>query len=273
MADPFPAVGGRGLAALRQAGVEVECGLLEPEARRLNAPYLKLVGTGRPWLIGKWAMTLDGKIATSAGESQWISGDAARQVVHQLRGRVDGILVGSGTAAADDPLLTARPPGPRVATRIVVDSQARLSPTSQLARTAREIPVLVATSQAAPPDHCATLAAAGCEMLKLPGEHPERLLALLDELGRRRLTNVLVEGGSGLLGSLVDAGQLDEVHVFVAPKIVGGRTALSPVGGRGIRSLAAALKLDDLQAEPCGADWHLHGRVKVAGTGFAESGE
>lgn len=262
MADPFPAVSGGGLAALRQAGLEVECGILEAEARRLNAPYLKLVSTGRPWLIGKWAMTLDGKIATARGESQWITGPAAREIVHRLRGRMDGILIGSGTALADDPSLTARPPGPRVATRIVVDSQARLPPTSQLARTARAFPVLVAVGDEAPLERCAALTAAGCEVLQYPGGRSERLVALLNELGSRRLTNVLVEGGSGLLGSLVDAGQLDEVHAFIAPKIVGGQAALSPVGGEGIGSLAAALQLEEVEIQPCEGDVYVRGRIK-----------
>lgn len=262
MADPFPAVSGGGLAALEAAGIEVECGILEAEARRLNAPFLKLVATGRPWLIGKWAMTLDGKIATAAGESRWITGPAAREIVHRLRGRMDGILIGSGTAMTDDPLLTARPPGVRIATRIVADSQARLSPASQLARTAREVPVLLAVSEDAPAENCRALTAAGCEVLRLAGDRQQRLLALLDELGRRRMTNVLVEGGGGLLGSLVDAGQLDEAQAFVAPTIVGGQAALSPIGGAGIGSLAAALKLDDVQVEPCGDDWHFSGRVK-----------
>jgi diaminohydroxyphosphoribosylaminopyrimidine deaminase/5-amino-6-(5-phosphoribosylamino)uracil reductase len=262
MPDPFPAVGGQGLAELEKAGIEVSVGVMEQDARRLNAPYLKLIGTGRPWLVAKWAMTLDGKINTSTGESRWISGEAARQVVHRLRGRMDGILVGSGTAAADDPLLTARPTGLRVPTRIVLDSQAMLSPDSQLARTARETPVLVGVSAAAPAENCARLAAAGCEVLTLAGGQPnERLLALLDEMGRRRMTNVLVEGGNRLLGSLVDTGQIDEVHVFLAPRIVGGTAALSPIGGLGIGSLAKALKLDEMQSEQCGPDLHIHGRI------------
>ena len=136
MPDPFPQVAGGGLAELRAAGIEVQSGVLEEEARKLNAPYLKLLSTGRPWIIAKWAMTLDGKIATAAGDSRWISCLDSRSIVHQLRGRVDAIVVGRGTAAADDPLLTARPPGPRTAMRIVVDTRASLSPQSQLVRTA-----------------------------------------------------------------------------------------------------------------------------------------
>jgi len=146
MYDPFPQVAGHGADLLRAAGVVVEVGLGEAEARRLNAPYLKLLATGRPYVHAKWAMTLDGKIATRTGDSKWISNEASRHRVHALRGRMDAILVGIGTALADDPQLTARPPGPRTPARIVLDSHGRLPPTSLLAQTARTTPVLVVTA-------------------------------------------------------------------------------------------------------------------------------
>jgi diaminohydroxyphosphoribosylaminopyrimidine deaminase/5-amino-6-(5-phosphoribosylamino)uracil reductase len=260
--DPFPRVAGGGLAQLRAAGIQVDVGLLEPEARRLNAPYRKLVTLGRPWLIAKWAMTLDGKLATSAGSSQWVSNEASRAVVHRLRGRVDAILVGRGTAAADDPLLTARPAGPRQATRIVVDSHAALSLESRLVRTARETPVLVAAGPEAPAERRQQLAAAGCDVwVGTAPDRTERLVQLLDELGRRRLTNVLVEGGGQLLGSLLDRGQLDEVHVFVAPKLVGGATAPSPVAGRGLLRMDDALRLEPPIVETLDGDLYLRARV------------
>src|SRR5436309_2908852 len=142
MADPFPKVSGGGLAILRAAGVEVHVGLCEPEARELNAPYLKLLRTGRPWVHAKWAMTLDGKIATRTGDSKWISGEESRRRVHELRGRMDAILVGRGTVVADDPLLTARPAGPRVAARVVVSASGELPERCQLRATAREVPVI-----------------------------------------------------------------------------------------------------------------------------------
>ena len=168
-------------------------------------------------------MTLDGKIATRTLDSRWVSSDASREIVHRLRGRVDGVMIGRATAAADDPLLTARPPGPRTAVRIVLDSTASLSDSSQLVRTARETPVLVATGPAAAAQDRQRLAAAGCEVIECPGEsHADRLAWLLDELGRRRMTNILVEGGGQLLGSLLDLGQIDEVHAFIAPKLIGG---------------------------------------------------
>ncbi|MCE9547438.1 MAG: bifunctional diaminohydroxyphosphoribosylaminopyrimidine deaminase/5-amino-6-(5-phosphoribosylamino)uracil reductase RibD [Planctomycetia bacterium] len=260
--DPFPQVDGGGIRALEQAGIEVEVGLLVADAGRLLAPYRKLIATGRPWVIAKWAMTLDGKLATAAGDSRWISGEASRAVGHQIRGRVDAIVVGRGTAEADDPLLTARPPGPRVPLRIVLDSRATLSLDSQLVCTAGESPVLVAASQAANAAQVKQLTAAGCEVLPLAGDTlATRLDALLLELGRRRKTNVLVEGGAKVLGSLFDARAVDEVHVFIAPRIAGGAAAISPVGGQGISHMADALGLVDVKIEPLGDDVWIRGRV------------
>jgi diaminohydroxyphosphoribosylaminopyrimidine deaminase/5-amino-6-(5-phosphoribosylamino)uracil reductase len=268
--DPFPEVGGKGIAALQAAGIDVEVGLMGLEARRLNAPYLKLVTTGRPWIIAKWAMTLDGKIATATGDSRWISGEASREIVQQLRGRVDGILVGHGTAKTDDPLLTARPAGPRMATRIVVDSRAALSPDAQLVRTARGAPVLVAAGAAAPQNNISQLTAAGCEVIACRSANSTQsdtagrfvsIPALLDELGRRRMTNVLVEGGSKLLGTLFDAGAIDEVHVFIAPKLIGGANAPSPIAGVDLEKIAASLSVVDIELRHVGEDIYLHGRI------------
>jgi diaminohydroxyphosphoribosylaminopyrimidine deaminase / 5-amino-6-(5-phosphoribosylamino)uracil reductase len=262
MTDPFPQVGGRGLAELAVAGVEVEVGVMESEARRLCAPYLKRVTTGRPWIIAKWAMTLDGKIATRSGDSRWISGPEAREITHRIRGRVDGILIGRGTAAIDDPLLTARPPGPRTATRIVLDSQATLSSESWLVRTARDAPLLVVASSAASESDRARLTAAGCEVLVCPGEHHEsRLGQLLDELGRRQMTNILVEGGSQVLGGLFDARAIDEVHVFVAPMLCGGGSAPGPIGGIGIERIADVSSIHDIDVRRVGADIYISGRL------------
>ncbi len=262
MRDPFPQVDGGGLVALEKAGISTEVGLLEDNARRLNAPYLKLLGRSRPWVIAKWAMTLDGKLATVAGTSRWISGEASRAMVHQIRGRVDVIIVGRGTAEADDPLLTARPPGPRMATRIVLDSQLQLRPDSQLVRTANDVPMIVATAANADPGRVAKLQQLGCEVLLLPGDSPDaRLGELLDELGRRRMTNVLVEGGAELLGSFFDAQAVDEVSVFVAPRVIGGAEAPSAVAGRGVADMAHAMGLSDVIVEHLAEDIWIRGRV------------
>ncbi|MBW3599237.1 MAG: bifunctional diaminohydroxyphosphoribosylaminopyrimidine deaminase/5-amino-6-(5-phosphoribosylamino)uracil reductase RibD [Planctomycetes bacterium] len=261
--DPFPQVNGGGVRRLEEAGIEVRAGLLEDEARRLNAPYLKLIGKGRPWIIAKWAMTLDGKIATRAGHSRWISGEASRAVVHQLRGRVDAIMVGAATARLDDPLLTARPPGPRIATRIVLDSAASLSLESQLVRTARETPLVVIAGPAAMAARIDSLRDAGCEVLQLSGAtHAERLQECLNALGERRMTNVLVEGGAQVLGALRDAGEIDEVHVFLAPKLIGGVDAPSPLAGLGCELMTSATTIDDLVVARCDDDIHLRGRIR-----------
>ena len=264
MRDPFPLVAGQGIAELENAGIEVSVGLMEQEARFLNAPYIKLVSENRPWVIAKWAMTLDGKIATCTGDSRWISCEISRDFVHRLRGRVDAVIVGIGTAQADNPLLTARPPGPRTAVRIVLDSLGRLPLDSQLVQTAREIPVLVAVSPQAPSDRRNQLESHGCEVFECNGDsHAERLLALLDELGRRRMTNVLFEGGSKVFGTLFDHHLVDEVHVFIAPKIVGGDNGRTPVAGIGVECLAHAQGLRVIRCEKSGDDFYISGRLET----------
>jgi diaminohydroxyphosphoribosylaminopyrimidine deaminase/5-amino-6-(5-phosphoribosylamino)uracil reductase len=258
--DPFPQVAGQGAARLQAAGIAVDMGTCEAEARRLNAPYLTLLASGRPCVHAKWAMTLDGKIATRTGDSKWISGEASRRKVHELRGRMDAIVIGIGTALVDDPLLTARPPGPRTATRIVLDSQARLPLTSRLVQTAHDTPLLIVTGPGAP--GAAALATAGAQLLVIPSAAERRRLdvcALLQELGRQRLTNILVEGGSELLGSFRDAGMIDEVHVFAAPLLAGGAAAKSPVGGAGIERIGDALRLAEWQVERIDNDLYIHG--------------
>jgi diaminohydroxyphosphoribosylaminopyrimidine deaminase / 5-amino-6-(5-phosphoribosylamino)uracil reductase len=262
--DPFPQVQGGGIAELQAAGLTVETGLLETEALRLNAPYLKLVRTGRPWVIAKWAMTLDGKIATCTGQSRWISNTQSREIVHKLRGRVDAVVIGRGTAERDDPLLTARPPGPRTAMRVILDSRASLDGGSQLLRTAHETPVMVVVGQESSPADRLRLGEAGCEVFVCDGQtHAERLGSLLAELGRRRLTNVMFEGGSRVLGSLLDAREIDEVHVFIAPKLVGGAEATTPVAGRGIAEMSAALCLEPPQVRQLGDDTYITARCSV----------
>ncbi|MFO0802989.1 MAG: bifunctional diaminohydroxyphosphoribosylaminopyrimidine deaminase/5-amino-6-(5-phosphoribosylamino)uracil reductase RibD [Gemmataceae bacterium] len=251
MEDPFPEVAGRGIAKLRDAGVEVHVGLREAEAKRLNAPYLKLLRTGMPWVHAKWAMSLDGKIATRTGDSKWISCEESRRRVHELRGKMDAIIVGRSTVEKDDPLLTARPPGARIATRVVLASH--LPETCQLRSTAREIPVLIATAKANEA-RFAGWVADGAEVFAC-----DTIRELLVELGRRRFTNVLVEGGSGVLGSVIDARAADEFHVFIAPKIVGCDAALSPVGGTGAAMIAESLRLGSFTTNQIGDDIYLHG--------------
>jgi diaminohydroxyphosphoribosylaminopyrimidine deaminase/5-amino-6-(5-phosphoribosylamino)uracil reductase len=261
MMDPFPQVAGKGGEQLRAAGVRVDFGVGEGAARRLNAPYLKLLATGQPHVHLKWAMTLDGKIATRTGDSRWISNEASRRLVHALRGRMDAVVVGVGTVLADNPQLTARPPGPRTAARVVLDSRGRLPTTSLLVQTARSIPTVVAVGEDISSDRAADLEACGCEVLRLPAVAGRPgVRALLAELGRRRMTNVLVEGGSAVLGSFLDAGALDEVHVFLSPRLAGGAGALTPVAGAGVERISQALPLTETHVEVVDGDVYVHGR-------------
>jgi len=257
--DPFPQVDGGGIAKLEAAGIECEVGDCQAEANALLAPYLKLTSTGRPWVIAKWAMTLDGKIATRTGSSKWISGTESRDIVQQLRGRVDAIVVGGGTAQADDPLLTARPPGPRVATRIVLGD---VCPDSKLAQTIDDAPLLVVLRVPPVNGQYDWLQSAGGELLVLEADsRQQQITHLLDELGSRQMTNVLVEGGGQLLGAFFDANAIDEVRAFIAPKLVGGGESPSPIAGHGIELMPAALGLLDTQIEVVGTDVYVRGRI------------
>ena len=260
--DPFAEVAGQGIEELKQAALQVTTGLLEAEARELNAPYFKRVRTGMPWVIAKWAMTLDGKIATASGSSKWISNEQSREVVHQVRGRMDAVVVGIGTALADDPLLTSRPPGPRTAWRVVVDEQASLPVDSQLVTTVADAPVAVAVGSDASPHKVEELRSRGVEIISVDGDsHAKQLGALLRGLGQQNFTNVLFEGGSSVLGALFDRGLVDEVHCFVAPKLVGGKAALSPVGGQGVEQMQAAMQVESLKLKQLGGDIYVTGRL------------
>ena len=260
--DPFPRVDGGGLARLRAAGLAVEEGVEGDAARWLNAPYLKRLATGRPYVTAKWAMTLDGKTATAGGDSRWISGPRSRARVHERRGRVDAVAVGIGTALADDPLLTARPPGPRRPVRLVLDGAARLPPGGQLARTARDEPVWVAVTDRAPAERRRALEALGCEVLAFPTAGPVPILPLLEELGRRGQTNLLVEGGGQVLGAFLDAGQVDAVEVFLAPVLEGGTHPFSPARGLGVAAMAQALRLARHEVQVLDGDVLIRGALE-----------
>ena len=240
--DPFVKVAGQGIALLRAAGIEVQIGLMDEEAKVLNAPYFKRIATGMPWIIAKWAMSLDGKIATKTGESKWISGSRSRDAVHELRGRMDAIVVGIGTALADDPLLTARPPGPRVARRVVFDSQCRLSMNSRLVRTAKSIPTIVVCTNDAiksldAAQQAERLRNAGVDVWDLGDDRGETIRIALRQLSNDGATNILVEGGGILLGEFFANDLVDEVHCYIAPRIIGGQAAPGPVGNPGFERL------------------------------------
>jgi diaminohydroxyphosphoribosylaminopyrimidine deaminase/5-amino-6-(5-phosphoribosylamino)uracil reductase len=272
MIDPFPEVRGKGAALLRRQGVRVETGLLEPEARILLAPFLTRLLHRRPFVIVKWAQSLDGALATAGGESKWISSEHSRAFVQQLRGRVDGILVGAGTAQADDPLLTARLTRPprtprRIATRIVIDSQCGLSLQSRLVQTIPDAPVLVAHHEelsSAAGRRRKALAARGVMTVAVPGDvHGGlRLEPLLAHLASMEYTNILVEGGAETLSSFFRAGLVDEAELFIAPLLIGGKNApraAQSLSGRGrdLKRLADAARMEITRVARSGPDIHL----------------
>jgi diaminohydroxyphosphoribosylaminopyrimidine deaminase / 5-amino-6-(5-phosphoribosylamino)uracil reductase len=255
MRDPYPLVNGGGIREITSSGIEVTLGVELDQAERLCAPFIKKVRTGRPWVIAKWAMTLDGKIATSTGDSRWISGPESRRRVHELRGRVDGIVVGAGTALADDPRLTARPPGLRKAVRMVVDRMAQLPLDSHLARTACELTTRLFVGPQADAKRVESLEALGVEVVRCQADSREGMIGeLLDDSGKRGMTNLLVEGGGTLLGAFHDAGQIDEAHVFVAPKIIGGGNAISPIAGAGLSMISKSIGWETKSIECIGDD-------------------
>ncbi|MHC5022991.1 MAG: bifunctional diaminohydroxyphosphoribosylaminopyrimidine deaminase/5-amino-6-(5-phosphoribosylamino)uracil reductase RibD [Planctomycetota bacterium] len=246
--DPNPPAAG-GASALRDAGIDVVCCCGCREAVAVSDPFVHRVRTGLPWVVAKWAQTLDGRIATRTGESQWISGVASRRLVHRERGRVDAILTGIGTVLADDPLLTAREVRVRrIARRVVVDPDLRLPPDSRLATTADEVPTLVACAGDAIEQRsgaAALLRERGVEIVGLPSDAADVPLdALLRELVRRHdVTNVLVEGGAGLLGRLFRANLVQESWVFLAPLLLGDDEAMTGVRGLETPRLADATRL------------------------------
>ena len=254
--DANPRVGGSGIEKLRQAGVKVEVGEGQREAEELAAPHTKLVTTGRPLVTVKFAMSLDGKIATRTGDSKWITSEESRKYVHQLRAGSDAIMVGIGTVVADDPQLTVRradgSPLPHQPLRVVVDSDGRILPDATLLKQ----PGSTLVAMAGETRGVRTLLEdAGAEVVAVPGsDRRVNLEELLDELGRRGISSLFVEGGGTLLGSLFDAGLVDRVVGFVAPVLIGGEAALSPVGGQGAERMADALRLNDVHIETFGDD-------------------
>ena len=264
--DPNPLVAGRGNEALRRAGIEVAVGVLEPSCRAVNEPFLHAMEQRRPLVIAKYAMTLDGKVATREGLSRWVTGETARRRVHEDRHRHAGVMVGIGTALADDPLLTCRLDGREVSqpARVVVDAAARLPLESQLVRTASEAPVIVAVAEGALLARRNALAERGCAVVAVPAREgrvdPRILMELLWQ--RFSLDSLIVEGGPTLLGSLFDEGLVDRVQAYIAPKVFGGLEALGPVAGRGVGDPADAPVLSEVSLQMMGGDVLLEGRLQ-----------
>ena len=254
--DLNPKVSGKGFAHLRAAGISVQTGLLREEAAQVNEAYLHYMSTGLPFIHLKLAVSLDGRIATRTGDARWITGPEARTRAHELRHAYDAILIGAGTALSDDPSLTDRSGRPRrrPLVRVVLDDALRLSSDSQLARTASETPVILFGGS--DNTRARELHAQGVEIVS---SSRGDLTGVLRELGSRSLQSVLVEGGSAVAGEFVDAGLVNKVTFFIAPKIIGGTNAVSAVGGRGVDMMSSALELERTTVVQHGKDIEVTG--------------
>lgn len=259
--DPNPLVAGKGIAALRERGVEVVEHMLGEECSRLNEIFFHYIQTGRPFVILKYAMTLDGKTAAYTGASKWITGEEARRHVHGQRHRCAAILVGVGTVLADDPLLTCRLPGGKNPVRIICDSRLRTPLTAQVVATAWETPTLLATC-CADPERRLAYERAGCRVVTAAGAdgHVD-LPQLMEQLGREGLDSVLIEGGGALGWAALDSGVVQRVQAYIAPKLLGGRDAKTPVEGRGVPDPSGAFQLGGATITRLGGDFLIEGEV------------
>jgi diaminohydroxyphosphoribosylaminopyrimidine deaminase/5-amino-6-(5-phosphoribosylamino)uracil reductase len=270
--DPTEKASGRGLGILRDEGVTVDVagGELAVRARLANQAFRKHARSGRPWVLFKSAMTLDGKVATRTGDSKWISSESSRELAHRWRASVDAVVVGIGTALADDPQLTARIEDPdptvpplRQPRRVVFDATGRLPLDSQLVQQAPEIPLTVVVSRAAPRSAADALKNAGADVIVATGEHePARVRSALDQLGEAGIHAVLLEGGPHLAGAFLDAGEIDEVRLFLAPLLLGGSKARDPLEGEGVEKISEALRALTLDCERVADDVLISARLR-----------
>jgi diaminohydroxyphosphoribosylaminopyrimidine deaminase/5-amino-6-(5-phosphoribosylamino)uracil reductase len=264
--DPSAKAAGRGLGILRDEGIEVDVaeGEIALRARLVNQAFRKHARTGRPWVLFKSAMTLDGKVATRTGDSQWISDSSSRARAHRWRASVDAVAVGIGTALADDPQLTARVEGVHHQPRhIVFDATARLPLSSQLVSAAPQLPLTVVVTRAARRSATEALEMAGAEVIVATGENePARVRSAIDQLGLRGVTSILLEGGPHLAGAFLDAGEIDEVRLFLAPLLLGGKAARDPLEGEGVEQISEALRALTLDCERVADDLLISARLR-----------
>jgi diaminohydroxyphosphoribosylaminopyrimidine deaminase/5-amino-6-(5-phosphoribosylamino)uracil reductase len=266
--DPSEQASGRGPGILRDEGVEVQLasGPEATAARLLNQAFRKHARTARPLVVLKSAISLDGRVATASGDSRWISGESSRALAHRWRAECDAVCVGIGTALADDPRLTARPAvagaGPRQPTRVVFDSGARLPLGSRLVGSIGEAPLVVIVSPGAARERVEALRGAGAELIVCDGDPPARVAAVLAELGRRQFTSVLLEGGPTLAGSFLDAGEIDELRLFIAPIVLGGAGARPLAAGAGAPVIADATPVLAMETERSGEDLLVRARLR-----------
>lgn len=260
--DPNPLVAGQGVKRLQDHGIETNTGVLEEECRKINEIFMRYVVTKKPFVIMKAAMTLDGKIASPTGNSKWITGEEARQEVHKLRNRVSAIMAGIGTVLADDPELTCRMEGGRNPKRIVVDSSLRIPLEAAVLKNGDETPVYIATTKKADRGKIKALEAEGVDVLVLPELNGRvDLKALLKKLGEINIDSILLEGGAALNYSAMEQGIVDKVQFYVAPKIIGGALAKTPVGGTGISLVKDAFAIEKITVRTVGKDVLLEGYV------------
>ena len=260
--DPNPLVHGKGIRILREHGIEVTEHVLEAECDAENEVFFHYMRTKQPFVILKYAMTLDGKIAAYTGESRWVTGDAARAHVHRMRQRYSAIMVGVGTVLADDPMLTCRLEEEKVPAnpvRIICDTALRTPLDSQIVRTAGKIPTILATCCRQEALHMPYIGA-GCKIVVTPEKdgHVD-LLNLLQQLGEQGIDSVILEGGGTLNWSALQAGIVQKVQAYIAPKLFGGATAKTPVEGQGFPNPAAAVELSRTNVTVLGADWLIEG--------------
>lgn len=266
MTDPNPMVKGRGIAALRRAGITVTTGIAQEEAARLNCAYLHWVTTGRPYVTLKAGMTLDGKVATAKGESRWITGSRARQDAHRLRSQVDAVIVGVGTVLKDNPTLTARLSdrplklAPRQPLRVVLDSRLRTPPTARVCTTQDRAKTLIVTTSRAARSRRRPFERAGIEVVSLSTKNGRvSLQALMTMLGKRGMTSVLIEGGSTVNAAALRGKLVNHVLLYLAPTLMGGQDAMAVIGDRSPKRLAQVLPLRHLTVRRIGKDLVVEG--------------
>lgn len=261
--DPNPLVAGRGIEKIRNAGIPVVTGVLAEQSIALNEVFMKYIVTKRPFVVLKAAMSLDGKIATADGESQWISCETSREEVHRLRHELTGIMAGIGTVLADDPMLNCRIPGGKQPVRIIVDSHLSIPENSKLVGSAREFPLVVVSVEKADAAKKARLEAMGAKVIEVPANpdgHVD-LNVLMERLGEMKIDSILLEGGGRLAEGALQAGIVDKVQFYIAPMLIGGEGAKTPVEGRGIKALSQAWHISDWKAETIGDDLKITGYI------------
>ena len=265
--DSNPLVAGKGVQILRDHGIYVETGILDAECRKLNEVFYHYIATKTPFVVMKYAMTLDGKIACATGDSKWVTGEIARTQVHRMRGRYRGIMVGIGTVLADDPMLNCRVEGGVDPVRIICDSNLRIPTESQIVKTASDIETIVACSQEAleserKQEKIRRLKEAGIQIIGTEGAHGVNLVELMKKLGGQNIDSILLEGGGTLNASALEDGIVNKVYAYIAGKLIGGIDARSPVEGMGIDRMADAITLQNVEIEKLGDDFCIVGYVK-----------